>query len=99
MEYFKDKYIWIRTILSSDAQILCDEETAQGWKQTIDKYLKRIDDFKNGKCIALIAEFDGSVAGYINVYPNSERGAFAHKGYCEIVDLAFWKNSEETVSV
>lgn len=87
MEYFRDENLLIRTIRFEDAQIICDEEIAQGWKQTVDKYMNRINDFNNRKCISLIAEYRGVVAGYINVYPNSTWGAFAYKGYSEIVDF------------
>lgn len=87
MEYFRDKNLLIRTILFEDAQKICDEEIAQGWKQTVDKYINRISDFNNGKCISLIAEYRGTVAGYINIYLNSTKGAFANEGYSEIVDF------------
>ncbi|MBS6196250.1 MAG: GNAT family N-acetyltransferase [Clostridiales bacterium] len=87
MEYFRNETIVIRTIRPSDARIICDEEIAQGWKQTIDKYLNRIRDFNSGKCISLVAEYQESVAGYINVYPNASEGPFAHQGYSEIVDF------------
>ena len=30
---------------------------------------------------------DGNVAGYINIYPDSEWGAFAGRGYPELVDF------------
>lgn len=89
MIYFNDEKLLmrIRTILPADAQIICDEELAQGWNQTIDKYTNRIYDFNSGKCISLIAEYKGAVAGYINVYPNSTWGSFADRGYSEIVDF------------
>lgn len=51
------------------------------------EYLNRIDDFDKGKCISLIAEYRGAVAGYINVYPNAKGGAFGNMGYSEIVDF------------
>ena len=38
MIYFKDTEILIRDMIQSDAQIITDEEIAQGWHQTIDKY-------------------------------------------------------------
>ena len=34
MLYYQDDEITIRTIRDSDAQIICDEEIAQGWNQT-----------------------------------------------------------------
>ena len=87
MIYWKDENLLIRTILPADARIICDEETAQGWEQTIDKYLARIRDFNSGKCVSLVAEYKGAVAGYINVYPNSAWGSFGGMGYSEIVDF------------
>lgn len=87
MHYYKDDSVLIRTIELPDAQIICDEEVAQGWHQTVDKYLKRIEDYNSGKCISLVAEYEGNVAGYINVYPDAQEGSFAGKGYPEIVDF------------
>lgn len=87
MDYYKDDSLLIRTITLEDAQIICDEEIAQGWKQTIDKYLARIEDHNSGKSISLVAEYNGNVAGYINVYPNAQAGSFKGKGYPEIVDF------------
>lgn len=87
MEYGCKDDIKIRTILPSDAKTICEEEIAQGWHQTEEKYLTRIADHTSGKAIALIAEYKGNVAGYINVYLDSPWGPFAHKGYCEIVDF------------
>lgn len=87
MIYYKDEEVLIRTIEETDAQIICKEEIAQGWNQTIDKYLMRIEDNRTGKAISLVAEYQGNVAGYINVYPDAKDGAFANKGYPEIVDF------------
>ncbi len=87
MEYYRSGSIYIRTLALPDARIFCDEEIAQGWNQTIDKYIDRLNDFNSGKCISFVAEYDGSPAGYINVYPNSQWGAFAGRGWCEIVDF------------
>ena len=87
MIYFKDTEILIRDMIQSDAQIITDEEIAQGWHQTIDKYEMRLRHQAQGKSVALIAEYKGNIAGYINVYPNSEWGAFGNQGYPEIVDF------------
>lgn len=91
MIYYKDKEILIRTILQADAQLICDEEIAQGWNQTVDKYLMRLEDNRSGKSISLVAEYKGNVAGYINVYPNAKEGPFANQGYPEIVDFGVLK--------
>ena len=87
MIYYNENDILIRTIEDSDAKIICEEECAQGWKQTEDKYRMRIADHKSGRAISPVAEYQGKMAGYINVYPNSAYGAFANSGYCEIVDF------------
>ena len=87
MYYYKDQSIVIRDMVFSDAQIITDEEIAQGWNQTIEKYHRRLRDQAAGEAISLVAEYDGSVAGYINVYPNSKWGAFANQGLPEIIDI------------
>lgn len=87
MVYYEDKEVRIRDLMQSDVQMITDEEVAQGWNQTIDKYEMRLQHQAEGKCISLVAEYQGQVAGYINVYPSSEWGAFAGQGYPEIVDF------------
>ena len=87
MIYFKNEDILIRDMVQSDAQIITDEEIAQGWHQTIEKYKTRLQHQAQGKAIALIAEYKGNVAGYINVYPDSKGGPFANQGFAEIIDF------------
>ena len=96
MIHYKDNNILIRDMIQSDAQIITDEEIAQGWNQSIDKYKMRLEHQAQGKSISLVAEYKNNVAGYINVYPNSQWGAFANQGYPEIVDfgvLAKYRNN------
>ena len=87
MIYYEDSEILIRNMQDEDAQIITDEEVAQGWEATVDKYEMRIKDQREGKAVSLVAEYQGKVAGYINVYPDSKWGAFAGMGYPEIVDF------------
>lgn len=87
MIYYEDKEILIRDMRYSDIQIITDEEIAQGWNQKAEKYESRYKDQSEGKSISFVAEYKGRIAGYINVYPNSQRGAFANLGYPEIVDF------------
>jgi len=87
MVYYLDKEILIRDMRQSDAQIFTDEEIAQGWQADIEKYKMRLRHQAEGKSVSLVAEYRGNAAGYIHVYPNSERGAFAGQGYPEIVDF------------
>ena len=87
MIYYNDNKILIRDMVKSDAQIITDEEIDQGWNATVDKYEMRLQHQAEGKSVSLVAEYQGNVAGYINVYPNSEWDAFANQGYSEIVDF------------
>lgn len=87
MIYYNEDKILIRDMQQSDAQKITDEEIAQGWDADISKYKMRLKHQAEGKSISLVAEYDGNVAGYINIYPDSEWGAFANKGYSEIVDF------------
>lgn len=87
MTYYSDDHITIRDLQETDAAIITEGEIAQGWHQTIDKYLMRLDHQKRGLSVNLVAEYDGEVAGYINVYPNSIWGAFGKQGLPEIVDF------------
>lgn len=87
MIYYHTDDILIRNMEQKDIQIITAEEIAQGWHATTEKYEMRFKHQTEGKSIALVAEYKGNIAGYINVYPNSEWGAFANKGYPEIVDF------------
>ena len=87
MIYESKDGILIRDMVPSDAQAITDGEIAQGWHQTPDKYEMRLQHQKEGKAVALVAEYNGAVAGYINVYPDSQWGAFGGRGYPEIVDF------------
>ena len=87
MVYYEDQQILIRDLRLEDAQVITDGEIAQGWHATVDKYLNRLQDRDAGKCISLVAEFEGHVAGYINVYPDVRTGPFGDMGWPEIVDF------------
>lgn len=87
MVYYSDSEIIIRNMRQTDAQIITDKEIAQGWHASIEKYEMRLQHQSEGKSISLVAEYKGNVAGYINVYPDSQSGAFADRGYPEIIDF------------
>ena len=84
-----NKHIVIRHMRDEDAQIITDGEIAQGWgaEGRLEKYQMRLKDQREGRAVSLVAEFDGEIAGYINVYPDSQWGAFAGQGLPEIVDF------------
>lgn len=87
MVYYQDNDVLIRDLRESDARIITDEEIAQGWEASIDKYLMRLRDQAEGRSVSLAAEYQCNVAGYINIYPDSKWGAFANRGLPEIVDF------------
>ena len=69
MIFYSEKEITIRTMTEKDIQVIVKEEIAQGWElSSPKKYLKRLNDMAEKKSIALVAEYGGNVAGYINVY-------------------------------
>lgn len=81
--------ILIRRLTEADAQTITDAEIAQGWSAEgrPEKYQSRLRDQAEGRCIALAAEFDGEVAGYINLYHRPVSGPFAGQPIPEIVDF------------
>lgn len=87
MIYFDNGEILIRDMIPADAQTITDEEIKQGWHQTTEKYEMRLDHQKSGLCCALVAEYQGNVAGYINVYKAAETGPYADLNWPEIVDF------------
>jgi len=87
MIFYKDNEVTIRNMTPEDAPVITAEEIAQGWDADISKYEARLKDQSEGKAVSLVAEYHGQVSGYINIYPNSTWGAFADRGYPEIVDF------------
>ena len=85
--YYTDEHITIRDMRQEDAAVITQEEIAQGWNASVDKYEMRLRDRREKNAVVLVAEYQGKLAGYINVYPISEWGAYAGKGYPEIVDF------------
>ena len=89
MIYYKDNAVLIRDLEENDIGAIVAEEIAQGWKGvSADKFEMRLKHRDELGAIALMAEYSGQPAGYVNVYPNSEWGSFGGSGYCEIVDFA-----------
>lgn len=87
MIYYQNDTLIIRDFQESDVEPITAGEVAQGWHATADKYVMRLRHQREGKAIALAAEYQGQPVGYINVYPDSQWGAFAGMGYPEIVDF------------
>jgi len=87
MVYYSKNGIVVRNMRQSDVRLIVDGEIAQGWNDSTDKYEMRLRHQAEGRSVALAAEFEGHVAGYINIYPNSPWGAFANQGCPEIMDF------------
>ena len=87
MIYYSDGAILVRTMVEPDAQAIADAEIAQGYDTTPDRFLKRLQEQKEGKCIAFAAEYQGKIAGYNHVYPNAPWGPLGNQGFPEIVDF------------
>ena len=89
MVYYKSDKITIRDLIPTDAAIITAGEIAQGWDADgrLEKYETRLRDQSEGRSISLAAEYDGEVAGYINVYPDSKWGSYGGLGLPEIVDF------------
>lgn len=81
--------ITIRRMTEPDAPIITAEEIAQGWgaEGRLEKYHTRLTDMRAGRCISLVAEWNGAVAGYINLYHKPLAGPFAGQDIPEIVDF------------
>lgn len=87
MIYLKNDSLLIRDMIPEDAEIITQEEIAQGWHQDISKYLTRLEHQKQGLCLSLVAEYLGQVAGYINLYIRSVEGPFGGQNLPQIVDF------------
>lgn len=87
MIYFQDENVLIRDMVPADAQIITDEEIAQGWHASVEKYEDHLKDRAAGKCVSLLAKYMGKQAGYVNVYHPGLEGPFANQSLPEIVDF------------
>lgn len=92
MIYYNINDILIRDMVESDPEVITHEEHLQGWiHQKKEKYEQRLKDVADNKCVALVAEYKGEVAGYFNIYPNTMCGLYAGKGFPELIDLGVFK--------
>lgn len=80
--------IAIRALCAADAETFARGERAQGWHSEEKKFLNRLADAGMGKCVSLVAEFEGEPAGYISVYFSAEHGPFRDLRIPELVDFA-----------
>lgn len=88
MIYYRDDDLVIRSMEETDGQIFVDEYTAQGWHPDIATYRMRMKDEAEGRCITLIAEYQGHPAGNVYVYLAPHDGPFEGTGLPEIHDFS-----------
>jgi len=88
MIYFENEQLRIRNMQPEDPKIIASEEVKQeGWGYDDWKYEMRLRHQAEGKCVSLVCEYKGEVAGYINLYYEYSHGPFAGTGIPEIVDF------------
>jgi len=87
MIYYQDQTIVVRDLQQNDIPIIVAEEIAQGWHATAEKYETRLQHQAEGRAIAMVAEFHGQIAGYINLYLSVASGPFCGTEMPEIVDF------------
>ena len=87
MIYHQDETTLIRSMAEADIRTITEAELAQGWHVEAAKQEMRFRDQQAGRSFALVAEYKGQVAGYINVYRRGLDGPGALRGLPEIVDF------------
>ncbi|MBP5222773.1 MAG: GNAT family N-acetyltransferase [Lachnospiraceae bacterium] len=95
MIYCEENGLVIRDMEEADAQVFTDEYTAQGWHPDFDRYLYRLKECAEGKCIALTAVYQGNPAGYVYVYRNAYGGPFKDTAWPIIIDFNVLKKYQE----
>lgn len=87
MIYFQEGDVLIRDMRPEDAAHFAREEQAQGWHTTEEKFFTEMRDAREGRSVALTAEYRGEAAGYVHVYKNGTGGVLANTGTPVIVDF------------
>lgn len=77
----------IREINENDPAIISNAFLEQGWVKPKDQFEGYIIEQRNGERVTLIAEIDGTFAGYVNVLWNSYYQAFREHNVPEINDF------------
>ena len=91
MIYYNQNDIVVRDMIQSDPQIIYEVELEQGWHPSLEAYQKRYIDLNDKIMVALVAEYKGNVAGYINLIWNPTDGAFAGMEIPEVHDFGVFE--------
>lgn len=95
MIYYTDDELVIRDMEEADSQILYDEYIAQGWRKDVSQELTSLKDQAEGKCIALLAVYQGHPAGAVYVYMTVPNGPFQEDGYPSIAAFGVLKKYQK----
>ena len=87
--------IIIRDMQESDVSLIILSAKEQGKSLDVEKFYDKLEEQSKGKNFALVAEYNGKIAGYIYVYPFSKTGLFKNEDYAEIVDLTAFKKYQD----
>ena len=87
MIYYQDERLTVRDMCEEDAQSLFDAEKRLRYGDKENRFPMRVRDAEAGKCIALVAVWDGEPVGYVHVYWEAEKGPFAGTGVPGIEDF------------
>lgn len=87
MIYFSSENLVIRSMNELDIQTIVDEFKNQGWNRDKESLVKYYKQQEGKERYVLIAELDGSVAGYLTLIQETLEGPFANKGIPEVVDF------------
>jgi len=81
------KDITVRTMIETDARVIHQAFTDQGWNKSLQNLEHDYEEQQQGKRFVVVAEIDGQVAGYANLLPFDPHGPFAGKPWPNINDL------------
>ncbi|WP_438432938.1 GNAT family N-acetyltransferase [Gorillibacterium sp. sgz500922] len=79
--------LFIREMADSDPVSISKAFEEQGWNKPIELYERYLEEQRRGERVALIAEWDGVFAGYVNVLWNSYYESFRDQGIPEVNDF------------
>lgn len=79
--------ISIRELTPDDCPVIANAFSAQGWNKPLSQYERYWQEHSTGQRVVLIAEFQGSFAGYVTVVWVSDYPPFQVAHIPEIVDF------------
>ena len=80
----------IRPMRSEDVLNICraDSDESDGFKEYLQKHIERQG---KGECAALVADYDGNIAGHVYVYFQCRWGGMKNQGLPAVVDLKVFR--------